>query len=130
MTTAEADRLRSLYGLDRPSLERYLAWLGNALAGDFGYSRLYNQPTLEVLLPRLGNTVVLMGLSFVLALALALPAGIYAATRPQSPVDHAINLIAFAGIPVQPFWLAILLIILFPVRLRCLPAGGNRKSVA
>src|SRR3546814_13293356 len=69
MTTAEADRLRALYGLDRPILERYLAWLGNALAGDFGYSRLYNQPTLEVLLPRLGNTVVLMGLSFVLALA-------------------------------------------------------------
>src|SRR3546814_11939992 len=57
MTTAEADRLRALYGLDRPILERYLAWLGNALAGDFGYSRLYNQPTLEVLLPRLGNTV-------------------------------------------------------------------------
>lgn len=124
MTTAEADRLRALYGLDRPILERYLAWLGNALAGDFGYSRLYNQPTLEVLLPRLGNTVVLMGLSFVLALGLALPAGIYAATRPQSPVDHAINLIAFAGISVPPFWLAILLIILFAVTLGWLPAGG------
>src|SRR3546814_5459563 len=124
MTTAEADRLRALYGLDRPILDRYLAWLGTALAGDFCYSRLYNQPTLEVLLPRLDNTVVLMGLSFVLALALALPAGIYAATRPQSPVDHAINLVAFAGISVPPFWLAILLIILFAVTLGWLPAGG------
>src|SRR3546814_12974585 len=66
-----------------------------------------------------------MGLSFVLALALALPAGIYAATRPQSPVDHAINLIAFAGISVPPFWLAILLIILFAVTLGWLPAGGR-----
>jgi peptide/nickel transport system permease protein len=124
MTTAEADRLRALYGLDQPILERYLGWLGNALGGDLGYSRLYNQPVLEVLLPRLGNTVILMGLSFILALAIALPAGIYAATRPQSPVDHAINLIAFAGISVPPFWLAILLIILFAVTLGWLPAGG------
>lgn len=124
MTQAEAERLRALYGLDRPVFERYLAWLGNALAGDLGYSRLYNQPVLDVLLPRLGNTVVLMGLSFILALAVALPAGIYAATRPQSPVDHAINLIAFAGISVPPFWLAILLIIVFAVTLGWLPAGG------
>lgn len=124
MTPAEAERLRAVYGLDRPILERYLAWLGNALSGDFGYSRLYNQPTLDILLPRLGNTVILMGLSFLLALAIALPAGIYAATRPQSPVDHAINLLAFAGISVPPFWLAILLIILFAVTLGWLPAGG------
>jgi peptide/nickel transport system permease protein len=124
MTSAEAERLRTIYGLDRPLMERYLAWLGNLLSGDFGYSRLYNQPTLDILLPRLGNTVILMGLSFILALAIALPAGIYAATRPQSPVDHAINLIAFAGISVPPFWLAILLIILFAVTLGWLPAGG------
>jgi peptide/nickel transport system permease protein len=124
MTSAEAERLRSIYGLDRPLMERYLAWLGNLLTGDFGYSRLYNQPTMDILLPRLGNTAILMGLSFILALAIALPAGIYAATRPQSPVDHAINLVAFAGISVPPFWLAILLIILFAVTLGWLPAGG------
>lgn len=124
MTPADAERLRAAYGLDRPLFERYLTWLGSALSGDFGYSRLYNQPTMDILLPRLGNTVVLMGLSFILALAIALPAGIYAATRPQSPVDHAINLVAFAGISVPPFWLAILLIILFAVTFPLLPAGG------
>jgi len=124
MTPADAARLRAAYGLDQPIFERYLTWLGNALGGNFGYSRLYNQPTMDILLPRLGNTVVLMGLSFILALAIALPAGIYAATRPQSAVDHAINLVAFAGISVPPFWLAILLIILFAVTLGWLPAGG------
>jgi peptide/nickel transport system permease protein len=124
MTQAEAEHLRALYGLDRPILERYLAWLGNALSGDLGYSRLYNQPVLDVLLPRLGNTVLLMGASFLLALVIALPAGVYAATRPQSPADHAINLVAFAGISLPPFWLAILLIILFAVTLGWLPAGG------
>lgn len=124
MSPEDAARLRALYGLDRPIAERYLTWLGSALQGDFGYSRLYNQPTLDILLPRLGNTVILMGLSFVLALAIALPAGIYAATRPQGLVDHGINLLAFAGISIPPFWLAILLIILFSVTLGWLPAGG------
>src|SRR3546814_11510401 len=61
MTQAEAERLRALSGLDRPILERYLAWLGNALSGDFGYSRLYNQPVHDVLLPPRGNTGLLMG---------------------------------------------------------------------
>ena len=124
MTPDDAARLRALYGLDRPIAERYLTWLGSALQGDFGYSRLYNRPTLDILLPRLGNTVVLMGLSLFLALIIALPAGIYAATRPQSLTDHAINLVAFAGISIPPFWLAILLIILFAVVLGWLPAGG------
>ena len=124
MTPEDAARLRALYGLDRPIGERYLTWLGSALQGDFGYSRLYNRPTLDILLPRLGNTVVLMGLSLLLALIIALPAGIYAATRPQSLTDHAINLVAFAGISIPPFWLAILLIILFAVVLGWLPAGG------
>ena len=124
MTPEDAARLRALYGLDRPITDRYLTWLGSALQGDFGYSRLYNQPTLDILLPRLGNTIVLMGLSLLLALLIALPAGIYAATRPQSLTDHAINLLAFAGISIPPFWLAILLIILFSVTLGWLPAGG------
>src|SRR3546814_7918979 len=70
MTQAEAERLRALYGLDRPILERYLAWLGNALSGDFGYSRLYNPPVLDVLLPPLANTVLLMGARVILAPAI------------------------------------------------------------
>lgn len=124
LTPADAERLRELYGLDRPITERYLNWLAAALQGDLGYSRLFSRPVLEVLLPRLWNTVLLMGISFALAFALALPAGILAALRPQSATDHTINLIAFAGISVPPFWLAILLIILFAVILGWLPAGG------
>lgn len=124
LTPEDAARLRELYGLDRPIGERYLEWLSAALTGDFGYSRLHARPVLEVLLPRLGNTVLLMGASFLLALALALPAGLIAAVRPRGAVDSAINLFAFAGISVPPFWLAILLIILFAVTLGWLPAGG------
>ncbi len=124
LTPEDGLRLRQLYGLDRPIGERYLTWLGAALQGDFGYSRLHARPVLEILIPRLGNTVLLMGVSFVLAFMLALPAGILAAMRPRSVVDASVNLFAFAGISVPPFWLAILLIMLFAVVLGWLPAGG------
>ena len=124
LTTEDAQRLKALYGLDRPLYERYLVWLGNALQGDFGFSRIFGQPVLDVLVPRLGNTLLLMGLAFFLAFLLALPAGVLAARKPGGWLDGAVNLIAFAGISLPPFWLAILLIILFSVTLGWLPAGG------
>jgi peptide/nickel transport system permease protein len=128
LTAEDAQRLRALHGLDRPLGERYLAWLGGAVQGDFGFSRIHTRPVVEVLAPRLWNTVVLMGLSFALALALALPLGMWAAARPRGLVDHAINFLAFAGISVPPFWLAILLIMLFAVALGWLPAGGMGEA--
>ncbi|MBU0724224.1 MAG: ABC transporter permease [Alphaproteobacteria bacterium] len=124
LSTADAARLRALHGLDRPIVERYWTWLGAALAGDFGYSRQFARPVLDVLLPRLGNTLLLMGVSFVLAIAIALPLGVAAARRPRSLADQAINLLCFAGISVPAFWLALLLIMLFAVTLGVLPAGG------
>jgi peptide/nickel transport system permease protein len=124
ITSADLARLKAVYGLDRPLLERYGRWLGAALTGELGFSRLHARPVLEVLLPRLANTCLLMGLSFALALALALPAGILAALRPRSWLDYGLNLFAFAGISVPSFWLALLLILLFAVELGWLPAGG------
>jgi peptide/nickel transport system permease protein len=124
ITSADLARLKALYGLDRPLLERYGRWLGAALTGEFGFSRSHARPVVEVLLPRLANTCLLMGVSFVLALALALPAGILAALRPRSWLDYGLNLVAFAGISLPSFWLALLLIMLFSVQLGWLPAGG------
>lgn len=123
-TAADAARLKALYGLDRPLWERYVNWLGGALTGEFGYSRLYAQPVLAVLLPRLVNTLLLLGASFALALAIALPLGVYAARHQHSLADDAINLFCFAGISVPPFWLALLLILLFAVTLGWFPASG------
>lgn len=124
VTSADAERLRELYGLDKPLIERYGNWLSAALGGDLGYSRLHAKPVLEVLLPALGNTVVLLGLAFGLSICLALPAGILAASRPYSKTDYLINFTAFAGISTPPFWLALLLIIVFAVTWGILPAGG------
>ena len=71
LTPADAARLKALYGLDRPLHERYVNWLAAAFRGDFGFSRVHSAPVLEVLAPRLVNTLVLMGLSFVVSLAIA-----------------------------------------------------------
>ena len=124
LTPADVAHLKSLYGLDLPLYERYLNWLGAALSGDLGYSRAFAKPVLDVLLPRLGNSGWLLGASFILSLALALPIGVSAAARPQGRLDAAVNLFCFAGISVPPFWLALLLIGLFAVELGWLPAGG------
>jgi peptide/nickel transport system permease protein len=124
MTSADAARLRAVYGIDKPLLERYAAWGLQALQGNFGYSRSFGQPVLDVLGPRLVNTLELAGLAFVLSIAIALPLGIWAAARPRSRADYLINLFCFAGISTPPFWLALLLITLFAVALGWLPAGG------
>src|SRR3954464_607719 len=117
-------RLRAVYGVDKPLLERYLAWAQQALVGNFGYSRSFNQPVLAVLGPRLVNTLQLAGIAFVLSVAIALPFGVWTAARPRSRADYLVNLFSFAGISTPPFWLALLLITLFAVKLGILPAGG------
>ncbi|MGO8920104.1 MAG: ABC transporter permease [Stellaceae bacterium] len=124
LTAADVARLKALQGLDQPLLKRYLAWAEAALAGNFGYSRLYGTTAIAALLPRLANTALLMGVSFGLALAIALPLGALAARRPGAPLDTAANLLSFAGISIPPFWLALMLILVFAVALGWLPAGG------
>ncbi|MBM3626961.1 MAG: ABC transporter permease [Alphaproteobacteria bacterium] len=124
MTAADLQRLRELHGVDRPMLERYLAWAGTALQGDFGWSRAFRRPVLEVIAPRLWNTVLLMGSALALALAIGLPLGIWAAAREGSMVDRVVNLACFAGAATPTFWLALLLMMLFAVQLGWLPAGG------
>jgi peptide/nickel transport system permease protein len=124
LSSADAARLRALYGLDRPITERYWNWLTAALGGELGYSRLHAKPVLEVLAPALANTVLLLGTSFVLALLIALPSGIVAAVRPYSKLDYAINLTAFAGISLPSFWLGLVLVTVFSVMWGVLPAGG------
>ena len=124
LTPADATRLKALYGLDKPITERYGNWLGAAARGDFGYSRIHNRPVLEILGPRLWNTVILMGLAMIVSLALAVPIGVFSALRPYSWADYAINFVALGGISVPVFWLALMLIVLFSVVLGWLPAGG------
>ncbi len=123
-TAEDAARLRAIYGLDQPLVTRYGHWLAAAMTGDFGYSRLFSQPVFDLIWPRLLNTFVLMVSALLLALLVALPAGIYAAYKKDSLSDRLINGFCFAGISIPSFWLALLLISFFAVTLMWLPAGG------
>lgn len=125
LTPEGAARLRALYGLDQPLTLRYGRWLLAALKGDLGYSRLYNLPVLDVIGPRFLNTGILLGLSLLLTVGFALPLGVYAARHYRGAADRLINLVCLAGISLPHFWLGILLIVLFAVRLGWLPASAS-----
>ena len=116
--------LRAIYGLDQPILLRYWHWLVAALQGDFGFSRTHAQPVMQVLVPALAQTCKLMLAAFVLSVLLAFLLGIAAALRPGGIVDSIVSLFAFAGISVPAFWLALVMILVFAVRLHWLPASG------
>jgi peptide/nickel transport system permease protein len=124
MSAADAARLKALYGLDQPLLLRYAGWARQALTGDLGYSRLFAAPVWRALLPRLGNSLLLMGPSFVLAFAIALGLGTAAARQPRSRLDAAVNLFCFAGVSLPTFWLALVLILVFAAGFGWLPASG------
>ncbi len=124
LTPEDAARLRAYWGADQPLLVRYGRWLGALLSGDLGHSRLFAQPVVEVIGPRLLNTVLLMAGALLLALAVGLPLGILAALRPGSWLDRLAGLSSFAAISMPVFWLGLMLIVVFAVSLRWLPAGG------
>jgi len=117
-------RLKAIYGLDQPLMVRYWRWLAAALSGDFGFSRTHARPVLEVLAPALYQTCKLMLTSFALSVIVALVLGVVSALRPGGRVDTVIGFFSFAGISVPVFWLALVLILIFAVELRWLPASG------
>ena len=121
---ADVQIIRENLGLDRHIASRYLAWLGQVVRGDLGRSYLTREPVLDAILARLPVTLELLFISQMLALLLALPAGIISAYRSGSPVDRLINTGGFATISMPSFVMALLAIYLFSVKLRWLPATG------
>lgn len=124
LTPDDIARLRALWGLDQPWSTRYWHWVSGVLRGEFGYSRLFHQPVMDLLPGRLGLSLLLMGSSLILALSLAIPAGVVAACHPGSRGDALLRLACLAGISLPSFWVALLLILVFAVGLGWLPAGG------
>lgn len=124
MTKVEVDQLYVRYGLDQPLYIQYFLWIGMVLQGDFGDSIRTNQPVSVLIFRRFTNTLALAGLSMTIAACLGIFAGVISATRRGSVLDLSSMTIAILGFSIPPFWLGILLIILFSVMLKWLPAGG------
>lgn len=124
LTDEEMDQLQSKLGLDRPIYVQYADWLFDVLRGDLGRSIHQRRPVVDLLAARFPVTLELALLSVLLASVVAIPIGIYSAVRPDGLGDLVGNVIALMGVSAPNFWVALLLIVLFAVQLRWLPAGG------
>jgi peptide/nickel transport system permease protein len=120
----DIERLRHEMGLDRPIPVQYWAWLKNFAQGDWGYSFTTKRPVLVEIWDRLPNTLILTGISLIVALIIAIPAGIISATRQYSVFDHITTTLAYIGRSMPVFYSGLLLIIIFSIWLRWLPSGG------
>jgi peptide/nickel transport system permease protein len=117
-------RLRHALGLDRPLGVQYLDWLARAVRGDLGTSIQYDVPVGRLILSRLPVTLPLALMAAVIMVAVALPLGVYAATRHRRAGDYLAMLVSQLGIAVPAFWSGLLLILLFSVRLGWFRSGG------
>jgi peptide/nickel transport system permease protein len=113
--------LREKFGLDDPVWIRYFRWLAAMAQGDWGFSFVSRVDVDTLILQRLPTTLVVIGSAQVLALIVALPIGIYAATRPYSIFDQIANTLAFVGFSLPTFFTGLLLILLFSINLGWLP---------
>jgi peptide/nickel transport system permease protein len=124
-TDADIQRIRERVGLDRPLPVQYATWLANAVRGDLGESIRSGVPVTEMLPGRMWNTLRLTLAAMVITVGVGLTAGILAAARAGSWVDVVTMTISVLGLSLPPFWLALMLMMLFSVRLDWLPAGGG-----
>jgi peptide/nickel transport system permease protein len=111
-------------GIDRPPMERYWHWVSGMLVGDLGQSYAYSTPVRDLILERLALTVPLAVMAMVITTAVALAAGLYAASRQNKLGDIGVMSLSQIGIAIPNFWFAILLIIVFSVHLKWFSAGG------
>jgi len=116
--------LRAELGLDGSKLERYFAWLGGMLTGDFGTSYTYRVPVAELVLDRVWISLPLAMYALALSTLIAFPIGIIAAARRGTAADYSIMGATQLGIAIPNFWFAMLLVLLFAVTLRWFSAGG------
>ncbi|WP_425101751.1 ABC transporter permease [Tropicibacter sp. S64] len=116
--------LRAELGLDVPRWERYFAWVGGMLQGDFGTSYTYRTQVSDMIADRLWISLPLALFALTLSTLVAFPAGILAAAHRGKPADMGVMAATQLGVAIPNFWFAMLLVLLFAIRLRIMPSGG------
>ncbi len=124
MTEEEQQAVKEMLGLDKSMPEQYLAWLGEALKGNFGQSMSYKMPVMPMLTKRLPSTILLMGVSLLVSLVLSIPLGLIAGYKKNTWVDNLISGFAYFGMSIPNFYFGLLLIIIFTAKLHWLPSSG------
>ena len=110
-------------GLDKPLIVQYVIWVGKAVRGDFGNSVYYQRNSLDMILEALPATLQLSGISFMAAMIIGIPLGVLSAVKRSTAWDYAGRSFALLGQSVPPFWIAIVLVIIFSVQLDWLPTS-------
>ncbi len=123
-TPENVARLNQQLGLDKPLFQRYFIWLSNLIQGDFGRSMSLNRPVIDEILERFSATLILSGTAFVLCSFIGILAGVISATRQYGLADKLITLTVLIGISIPSFFLGMMMILYFAVRLRWFPASG------
>lgn len=121
----EVAAMRRALGLDRPLPVQFIDFLVNAVQGDFGRSLRYSQPAIDLVFQRLPATLVLAAIASILAAVIAIPTGIYAAIRQGSWIDNVLVAVSTLGLATPTFWTGTMLILVFAVQFRLLPASGS-----
>lgn len=126
MSEEQVAVIRASLGLDKPVFIRYFYWLKSTLSGNLGYSLITHQPVAKEILSRLPATLGLMGASMVLSILISIPLGMYTALNKNKFVDNFVSTLSYIGISVPSFWLSMILITIFALKLRLLPSVGMR----
>ena len=124
VSEAAVEARKIALGLDKPFYVQYFVWLGQLLHGNMGYSVKSYQPVSEMIKSHLGPTLLLMGVSLLASLLIAIPAGIYSAVHQYSKGDYTVVTLSFLGSSIPGFFLSLLLIYIFTVKLGWLPSSG------
>lgn len=124
-TAEEIQRFRQVMGFNDPVLVQYARFLRGAVQGDFGASLRHGEPAFALVLERLPATLELAGAALLVALCLAIPAGIISAVRRNTVLDYVTTVIALLGQSMPTFWLGIMLILVFSVQFSLLPSSGR-----
>ena len=126
----QIEQMRKFWGFDKPLGEQYLTFVTKAITGDFGKSYLAKRPAMELIIERLGYTWMLAAAAASIGLTVAIPLGILSALKRNSLLDLVITSLSSLGTAMPSFWLGLMLIIIFSVYLRMLPAFGALEPKA
>ena len=129
VSQAEIDALRAELGLDKPFFFQYLDWLGRALQGNLGFSYMVKKPVVEALWEGLPGTVLLSLASLFMLMVVSIPAGIYSAVKRGSIVDNIVRIFTFMGVSMPGFWVGLMLLWIFGLKLDLLPIVGGEISL-
>lgn len=125
---AMVDKLRAQYGLDQPVIIQYFHWLGRFLQGNLGVSYRTSEPVLNMILDRLGPTLMITLSSVVISVILAIPMGVAAAVKPYSLWDYVASGISFLAAAMPNFFVSLILVFIFGISLQVLPTSGMYSS--